>query len=195
MPAESAMQVPRLMAATGVEQEVAVPAEHASQRRVLIAGVGNVLRGDDGFGPAVIAALQEAALPGDVHLVETGIGGINLVLELLDGYTDLILVDAVDRGGAAGTLFILEPEVPALETFSPLEQHELATDTHQTMPGRILIIARAAGVLPATIRLVGCQPGETEDFSMALTPPVQAAVPTAVAAICAMLGDLGAGDE
>ncbi|MDX1665321.1 MAG: hydrogenase maturation protease, partial [Candidatus Promineifilaceae bacterium] len=106
--------------------------------RVLVAGVGNVLRGDDGFGPAVIQALQEAGVPDDVRLFESGIGGINLVLELLEGYEMLILVDAVEREGPPGRLFLLEPELPPLESFDDMERHALATDTHQAVPGRVL---------------------------------------------------------
>ena len=158
------------------------------EHRVLVAGVGNVLRGDDGFGPAVIRALEAAApLPETVHLVETGIGGINLVLELLDGYDLLLLVDAVDRGRPPGTLFILEPEVPDVLALSGRERHALAANTHEIVPAQVLIIARAAGVLPRTIRFVGCQPGETETLTLSLSPAVQAAVPRAVAAVQQLL--------
>ena len=76
--------------------------------RVLVAGVGNVLRGDDGFGPAVIQRLGE--LPAGVEKVETGIGGVALLQELLAGCDALVLIDAVDRGAAPGTLFELEPD-------------------------------------------------------------------------------------
>ena len=69
--------------------------------RVLVAGVGNMLRRDDGFGPAVAASL--AGLPPGVAVVETGIGGVALLQELLSGYDGLILIDAVDRGAAPGT--------------------------------------------------------------------------------------------
>jgi hydrogenase maturation protease len=166
------------------------PDERAG-RRILIAGVGNVLRGDDGFGPAVIWALAAGgALPPAVHLLETGIGGIHLVLELLEGYDALILVDAVDRGRPPGSLFIVEPEVPDIATISAAEAHALATDTHQVVPGRALIMARAARALPASIRIVGCQPAETDIFSLELSPVVQASVPQAVAAIRSLLDEL-----
>ena len=60
---------------------------------VLVACVGNVLRGDDGFGPAVAARL-DGKLPAGARLIETGIGGIALVQELLAGYEGLVIVDA-----------------------------------------------------------------------------------------------------
>jgi len=157
-------------------------------RRVLIAGVGNVLRGDDGFGPAVIHALEAAGdLPAGVRTVETGIGGMGLVLELLDGYDALIIVDAVDRDGVPGSLYVLEPQVPEVADFTGLEQRELASDMHQAVPGHVLLIARAAGALPPLVRLIGCQPAETETFSTELSQPVQQAVPAAVGAILSLL--------
>src|ERR671934_169318 len=80
----------------------------AARPRILIAGIGNVLRGDDGFGPAVVQALlARGALPRGVHAVELGIGGIGLVHELMDGYDAVVIVDAVDRGGAPGAIHVL----------------------------------------------------------------------------------------
>lgn len=152
--------------------------------RVLVAGVGNVLRGDDGFGPAVIQALEESGpLPPGMRTIEVGIGGIGLVHELLDGCDALVVVDAVDRQGEPGSLYILEPEVPDAEGISPAERHALATDLHEAVPGQVLILARALDALPPLVRIIGCQPAETEDFSLELTPVVQRAVPAAIEAI------------
>ena len=164
-------------------------------RRVLVAGVGNVLRGDDGFGPAVIHELEAAGdLPAGVRTVETGIGGIGLVLELLDGYDALIIVDAIDRDGVPGSLYVLEPQVPQVADFTGLERRELASDMHQAVPGHVLLIARAAGVLPPTVRFVGCQPAETETFSTELSQPVQQAIPAAVEAILSLLTNVDGHD-
>lgn len=155
---------------------------------MVIAGVGNVLRGDDGFGPAVIRALEStAALPPGVRTIEVGIGGIGLVHELLEGCEVLIVVDAVDRGGPPGTLYVLEPEVPAMETLSEAEHPFLATDLHEVVPGRVLLLARALGVLPPLVRIIGCQPAETEEFSLELSPVVAHAVPGAIDAVHSIL--------
>lgn len=158
--------------------------------RVLVAGVGNVLRADDGFGPAVVQAIEPAELlPARVKVVDVGIGGINLVHELMDGYDALVLVDAVDRGGAPGALYVLEPTVPEVATLAGLERRALAADMHQAVPGPALIIARAVGALPPVVRIVGCQPAATDEFATELSPPVRRAVPAAVAAIRALLAD------
>lgn len=161
--------------------------------RVLIAGVGNVLRGDDGFGPAVVSALEADELPHGVRAVEVGIGGIGLVHELLAGYDMLVIVDAVDRDGVPGSLYVLEPEVPLIEAIPVAERHELATDMHEVVPSKVLVIARAMDALPPVVRIVGCQPAETEDFCTQLSPPVQQAIPAAVVAIRELLSELGRG--
>jgi hydrogenase maturation protease len=149
--------------------------------RVLVAGIGNVLRQDDGFGPAVIHALeQNHLLPEGVRTVELGIGGINLVLELMDGYDALVLIDAVERGKPPGTLFVLDADVSKPEDVPPLEAWEWSADSCATLPNKALIIAQAAGALPKEIRIIGCQPGETEEISTELSPAVQKAVGEAV---------------
>jgi hydrogenase maturation protease len=139
---------------------------------VLVAGVGNTLRRDDGFGPAVAARL--GALPPGVEVVETGIGGIALLQELLAGCDGLVLVDAVDRGAAPGTVFVLEPEVA---------EAEHVPDVHLANPQRVLAMAKGMGALPKRIAVVGCQPGETDELGEELSPAVERAVAVAVAKV------------
>src|SRR5215813_9693767 len=82
--------------------------------RVLIAGVGNVLRGDDGFGVEVLRRLEQDLAGADgVRFFESGIAGVGLVQQLIDGYDALVILDALDRGAEPGTVFVLEPEPPA----------------------------------------------------------------------------------
>jgi hydrogenase maturation protease len=144
---------------------------------VLVAGVGNVLRGDDGFGIAVVQRLAKRGdLPPTVTVVELGIGGISLVQDLLDGYDVLLIVDAVDRGGAPGTIYLLEPEVPDLATWPFEQRQDFLADMHMTTPSRALILARALGVLPPTVYMLGCQPTTCDDLVIGLSPPVECAV-------------------
>lgn len=150
-------------------------------RRLLVAGVGNVLRGDDGFGPAVARALEAGGgLPAGLSVIEVGIGGIGLVHELMSGYDALVVVDAVDRDGPPGTLFVLEPEMPGTGSLAEVELASLALDLHEVVPGSVLVLARALGILPPVVRIVGCQPAETDEFSTELSPVVERAVPGAV---------------
>ena len=135
-------------------------------RRILVAGVGNVLRGDDGFGPAVVSRLD--GLPEGTRVVETGIGGVALLQELLAEPLDgLIVIDAVDRGAAPGTLFVLDPDVA---------EAEHVADVHLANPERVLSMARTMGVLPARVAIVGCQPQDADEMGEMLTPPVARAV-------------------
>jgi hydrogenase maturation protease len=140
--------------------------------RLLVAGVGNPLRRDDGFGPAVAARLPE--LPPGVDVIETGIGGVALLQELLAGCDGLVLVDAVDRGAVPGTVFVLEPEVV---------EAEHVPDVHLVNPERVLAMAKSMGALPRRVVIVGCQPAETDELEEHLSPAVERAVPVAVAKV------------
>ena len=150
-------------------------------RHVLVAGFGNVLRGDDGFGIAVVQHLaRRPDLPPTVTVVEIGIGGISLVHELLSGYDVLLIVDALDRGGAPGTIYLLEPQVPDLAQWPFEQRQDFLADMHMTTPSRALILARALGVLPPTVYLLGCQQTTCDDLIIGLSEPVERAVAPSV---------------
>lgn len=148
--------------------------------RVLIAGMGNVLHGDDGFGVAVAERLAERRLPIGVDVIEVGIGGIHLVQHLHEGYDALIIVDAVDRHGDPGTVYVLEATVPEIADYSEEERHELLTDIHYTVPSKAMIVARALDCLPARAWIVGCQPAAVEQLGIGLSDVVQRGVAEAV---------------
>ncbi len=149
--------------------------------RVLVAGVGNALRGDDGFGVAAAAALKrDPRLPAGASIIETGIGGIHLVQELMTGYGALVLFDALDRGAEPGRLFLLEPELPAMATLSARERRDYFADMHYATPVRALTLAREVGALPELVRIIGCQPSDPDAFGTEMCGAVSAAVPGAV---------------
>ena len=67
-------------------------------QRILVAGIGNLFLGDDGFGPEVVRRLVEPGqdpLAYDVRVVDYGIRGMHLAYDQLDGYAALVLVDAL----------------------------------------------------------------------------------------------------
>lgn len=140
--------------------------------RVIVGCVGNVLRGDDGFGPAVAERLT--GLPEGSEVVETGIGGIALLQELLAGCEGLVLIDAVDRGERPGTVFLIEPEV---------RDGEHVADVHLANPERVLTMAKAMGALPERVLIVGCQPAEVDELERGLSPAVEGAVEVAAARV------------
>ena len=158
--------------------------------RILVAGVGNLLHGDDGFGVEVARRLAARTLPAGVDVIETGIGGIALVQELQAGYDALIVLDAVDRGRPAGTVVVIEPDVIDVFMMSPIKRHDMLADMHLATPERALMVANALGVLPARRLLVGCQPLEIEVLRVGLSAVVAAAVEVAVVEVERCLASL-----
>ena len=143
-------------------------------KRILIAGVGNVFLGDDGFGVEVVRRLTGRELPEGVEVVDFGIRGMDLAYALQEDYDTVIFVDAIPRGEEPGTVYLLEPEIE--------ENGEVLLDTHGMDPVKVIKLARALGARPTRILVVGCEPqvvvsGEDyEDMLMELSEPVRAAV-------------------
>lgn len=148
--------------------------------RLLVAGFGNLLRRDDAFGVLVAQRLLHERLPCGVMVHEAGIAGLTVVQELLDGYDGLLVVDAVDRGGVPGTLYELEPTIPDVAALGKDGQFDFFADMHYAEPGRAMALARALGVLPRSVVVLGCQVGEAEEYGLGLTPEVEAALGPAV---------------
>ena len=137
--------------------------------RIIVACVGNVLRGDDGFGCEVAARLRD--LPPGAEVIESGIGGMAIVQELMAGCDGLIVVDAVDRDAPPGTLFLIEPDIG---------EPAAVADIHLANPDAVLALAKGLGCLPARVLLVGCQQGDVDELRRGLTPAVAGAVDAAV---------------
>ena len=149
--------------------------------RILVAGVGNVLRSDDGFGVRAAEALKgDCRLTGDVTVLETGIGGMHLVQELMQGYEAVLLFDAFDRGGKPGELFLLQPELPDLAGLSANEHRDYFAETHYAVPLRALTLAREIGALPPIVRIIGCQPVDTDGYGVPMHAEVAGAIGPAV---------------
>ena len=140
--------------------------------RTLVAGFGNVLRGDDGFGVEVLRRLAGRGIASDcVELLDVGTGGIRLAQELMTPYDRLIIVDAATRGGAPGSVYTL-----VIESVTPTRE----IDMHTTVPSRALEVAQALGPLPSQIYLVGCEPENVDEWTMELSSAVSNAVDRAV---------------
>jgi len=153
--------------------------------RTLVAGFGNVLRGDDGFGVEVIRRLRESDHGPDVEVMEVGTAGIRLAQELLTPYDRLIIVDAHSRGGRPGSVYVTE--VADVEPAGEI-------DMHVAVPSRALAVAKALGGLPRRVFIVGCEPAVVDELTTELTPPVRAAVDTALDHVRRLLGRAPAPD-
>jgi hydrogenase maturation protease len=170
------------------EVEPLDPADGATAvtTRVLVAGIGNVFLGDDGFGVALADRLGRQALPPGVEVVDYGIRGMDLAYAILDGWDAVVLLDAAPRGGAPGTLYVIEPEGG--------DDH-VAVDTHGMDPVAVLALARALGGTPPRTLVVGCEPqtrmtGDEGDVVAALSEPVRAALDEGVRLVTSLLDDL-----
>ncbi|WP_410663591.1 hydrogenase maturation protease [Amycolatopsis sp. lyj-84] len=141
--------------------------------RVLVAGVGNVFLGDDGFGVEVARRLSTKDLPADVRVADYGIRGMHLAHDLASGgYGLTILVDATMRGDPPGTVYVVELDPPD----GPPQAEAL--DAHGMQPDVVLNLVALLGGDPGRVLLVGCEPAVLEQ-RMGLSPAVEAAVDTA----------------
>ena len=145
-------------------------------KRILVAGIGNIFFGDDAFGVETVRQLMGRPLPEQVRVFDFGIRSYDLAYALMDGYDAVIFVDATPRGHSPGTLYLIEPEIPALE------EAETSVNAHDLDPLRVLQLARSMGGQIGRVYLAACEPEvlETEDGEISLSPQVAAAVPQAV---------------
>jgi hydrogenase maturation protease len=191
--------------------------------RVLVAGVGNIFLGDDGFGVEVARRLAAEDLPDWVRVADFGIRGVHLAYELLEGYETAILVDAAPRGAPAGTVYVIQPDLdgpgppghpvgvprtppdapghpvgvprtpPAPSTAAPAEQGVLV-DGHGMEPDAVFALLKALGGDIPRMLVVGCEPADTGE-GMGLSAPVAGAVGEAVAVVRELIDEHEAGKE
>ncbi|SDN20095.1 hydrogenase maturation protease [Streptomyces sp. cf386] len=152
--------------------------------RTLVAGIGNIFLGDDGFGVETARRLAERPLPAHVEVVDIGVRGVHLAYQLLDGYDTLVLVDATARGEAPGTLYVIEHDGPGDDDTDDAGDAAPAIDGHRMTPDAVLALldtlcAGAGGQPPRRVLIVGCEPASIDE-GMELSPSVAEAVPQAV---------------
>jgi hydrogenase maturation protease len=158
--------------------------------QILVAGIGNIFKGDDAFGVEVARRLAQSPLPAGVKVVDFGIRGIDLTYALLDGYDAAILVDTAKRGAAPGTVSVIAPERHSVDTVSP---GDLFLEPHDLDPAKVLRVVEALGGGCRRILLVACEPetfADEETGAMGLSPCVASAVDEAIQAIGRLVGDL-----
>jgi hydrogenase maturation protease len=179
-------------------QEVApVPADArarpAATRTVLVAGIGNVFLGDDGFGVEVAQRLAARPAVDGVTVADYGIRGYDLAYALVRGADHVILVDACPRGEAPGTVFVLEPDLAELDAAAGAT----TLDAHDLHPLHVLRLARALGAELGSVIVVGCEPATLgpPEGQLGLSDVVHAAVDEAVTLIEGLVARLLGGDD
>jgi hydrogenase maturation protease len=151
--------------------------------RILVACIGNIFLGDDGFGVEVARRLLTRNLPQGVSVKDFGIRGFDLAFALMEPHDLTILVDACARGGAPGALYLIEPE-PIDET--TLKSKPTRIEAHGMTPVNVLRLVKSLGGNAGHVMIVGCEPadlGSDEEGKMGLSEPVMAAVDEAIALI------------
>jgi hydrogenase maturation protease len=157
--------------------------------KILIAGIGNIFLGDDGFGVEVVRRLSD--LPQNVTVRDFGIRSYDLAYALLDGYDVTILIDAAPRGGRPGTLYVIEPEVGEGTESAP------PADAHAMNPVSVLRMAKSMGPVSGRILLVACEPASLggDEGEMGLTEAVAAVVVDAVHLVERLVAEIVSGKK
>ncbi len=159
--------------------------------KVLVAGVGNIFLGDDGFGVEVAKRLAAMDLPDGVQVADYGISGMHLAYDLADGYQTAILIDTAQRGEKPGTLTVIEAGRPAGPA-GPLAETPLF-DAHGMQPDVVLGVLDMLGASSTRVLVVGCEPASL-DYGMELSEPVAGAVDAAVRIVIDLVAKAGAPD-
>lgn len=142
--------------------------------RILVAGVGNIFLGDDGFGVEVVTRMRNRPVPDGVKVADFGIRGVHLAYELLEGYDLVVLVDTIALGETPGTVTVIEPD--------PDAEGGVLPDAHDLDPVAVMGLLTDLGGTVGRMLVVGCEPAEIGE-QMGLSPPVAAAVEVAIATV------------
>lgn len=182
------------------EVEPVAPAEFAAaaasaHAKILVAGIGNIFLGDDGFGVEVVRRLQGREFPPEVKVVDFGIRGHDLAYALLEDYETAILIDACPRDDAPGTLYVIESGLASLEASEPSQP---MFDAHGMNPTSVLRLAKSLG--PADLRrrifVLGCEPATfgPDEGQLGLSPEVAAVVDGAIVLLDKLISRILAGE-
>ena len=158
-----------------------------TEARILLAGVGNVFLGDDGFGVEVVRRMADRSWPAGVRVADFGIRGFDLACALLEPQDLVILVDAAQRGRKPGTLYLMETET--------MQEGPPSFEGHGMDPAQVLRNVRAMGGSPGRVLVVGCEPesfGDAETGRMGLSAGVARAVDGAIEMIESLLAKVPA---
>jgi hydrogenase maturation protease len=144
---------------------------------ILVAAVGNLWLGDDGFAGEVTKRLRARELPADLAVADFGTGGLDLAYEVMRGYEALVLVDTGRQGGEPGTLYLMEVDPDAIDGGI---DDTTQIDPHGMDPQTVLRFVKATGGWPGKVVVVACEPEQVEEVGIGLSAPVAAAVDGAV---------------
>jgi hydrogenase maturation protease len=165
----------------------------APPRSVLVAGIGNIFLGDDGFGVEVAQRLAGQRLPDGVRVADFGIRSYDLAYALTSGCDTAILVDAAPRGGPPGSLYLIDADIGHSEAVP----EAAAADGHTMNPAAVLRLARSLGEPPRRVLVVGCEPATFggDEGVLGLSEAVRSAVPEAVELVRGLVDKIARGES
>ncbi|HXF12562.1 MAG TPA: hydrogenase maturation protease [Terriglobales bacterium] len=140
--------------------------------KVLIAGVGNIFLGDDAFGVEVLRRLSQRELPEQVCARDFGIRGFDLAYALMEPWELVVLLDATQRGGVPGTVYVIEHKA------NDNTEARMSLEPHGMHPVRALDLISAMGSRAPRTVVIGCEPEDLggEGGRMGLSPAVAASI-------------------
>ena len=151
---------------------------------VFVLGLGNVLMGDDGFGPYVARVFDERyELGAEAEVLDLGTPGLDLTPWLADA-SHVIVVDTIRANEPPGTLRVYnKADIVRAVPFARVGPHD---------PGlkEALLTLEFAGRAPDTVTLIGAVPARVA-MGTTLSDPMAGAVPAAITAIIDQLRGLG----
>jgi hydrogenase maturation protease len=161
-------------------------------RRTLVACLGNIFLSDDGFGVEVARRLASEDLPEGTRVTDYGIRGMHLAYDLAEGWDATILVDAAQRGGEPGTVYVIEPERQQSTDggTSPGLTESMLFDPHGMQPDAMLGMTGMLGAEAGRVLVVGCEPASVTE-GIGLSEPVAAAVDEAARVVMDLVREPG----
>lgn len=144
--------------------------------KTLIVGIGSTILGDDGVGVVAAQRLKERIRREDVDIIEIGTAGLSL-LDLVEGYDRLIILDAMVSGAQPGTVHLLRGEDMA-RTAHLHAGHEADLPTTLSLGAQLM-----DGRMPEQVVVVAVEAKEMTRFSESLSPEVESALPEVLARV------------
>jgi len=145
-------------------------------KKILIAGVGNVLKSDDGLGSFAIDQLRRLKLPQNVEVIELGTPDLS-ILHYVKGYDKVIFIDAIKRGGKSGSIYVLKPQDVAYLTKAVSPRNLAFMSMHEINLEKTIAIGKALGEMLPDIIIIGCEPEDVSTLRIGLTNKVREALP------------------
>jgi hydrogenase maturation protease len=153
--------------------------------RVTVLGIGNILMSDEGVGVrAVNKLMEEYTFPPQVELVDGGTTGLHGLLPVIEDTDRLIVIDAVNGKGEAGSLYRFTLKDFRLTFPKKLSAHDIGFV-------ECMAVTEVNGRLPKSVVIIGIKPADFTTLGMELTPAIEAKLDDLAGMVLGELADIG----